>query len=84
MKTKTEIRETLKKGMDYEEAAIRTEATCMVNGGVIRWWWNPTKQIVESFGRGQGWCDQGVSEHDLEDVVDYLWKQRKYILKEVA
>ena len=34
MKTKAEIRETLKKGMDYEEAAIRTEATSMVNGGL--------------------------------------------------
>lgn len=79
MKNKTEIRETLKNGNE-----IRTEATGMVNGGTIRWTWNPRKEIVESYGRGPGWCDQGVSEHELEDAVSYLWKQRRYILKEVA
>jgi hypothetical protein len=84
MKNKNELRETLKEGTDYEDAVIRTEATSMANGGVIRWWYNHAKGIVESFGRGPGWCDQGVSEHDLEDAVDYLWKQRKHILKEVA
>lgn len=81
MKTKNEIRETLKKGTDYDDAAIRMEATGMVNGGVIRWWWNSAKEIVESFGKGPGWCDQGVSEHELEDAISYLWKQRKYIRK---
>ncbi|MCK9185691.1 MAG: hypothetical protein M0Q16_10025 [Candidatus Cloacimonetes bacterium] len=83
IKTKAGIREALMKGEDYDDAMIRMEATSMANGGVIRWWWNPVKEIVESFGRGPGWCDQGVSEHDLEDAVDYLWKQRKYILREV-
>jgi hypothetical protein len=82
MKTKNELRETLKKGTDYEDAMICVEATSMANGGAIRWWWNPVKEIVESFGRGPGWTDQCVSEHELEDAVSYLWKQRKYIRKE--
>lgn len=79
MKNKAEIRETLLNGSE-----IRTEATSMVNGGTIRWNWNARKEVVESYGSGPGWCDQGVSEHDLEDAVSYLWTQRKYILPEVA
>lgn len=84
MKTKAEIRETLKRGTDVETAKIWTEAHCMVNGGVIRWWWNPVTERVESYGRGPGWSDQGVSENDLEEVVSYLWSKRKYIIKGVA
>lgn len=83
MKNKAEIREKLMRTDDYENGII-VEATSMVNGGKIRWWWNPVKEIVESFGRGPGWTDQGVSEHNLDEAVDYLWKQRKYIQKEVA
>lgn len=79
MRNKAAIREALKKGTDYDDAVVRMEATSMVNGGVIRWWWNPTKQVVESFGHGLGWRDQGVSEHELEDAVSYLWTQRKYV-----
>ena len=84
MKTKAAIREALMKSEDYENAKILMEATSMVNGGTIRYWWNPVKEIVESFGRGPNWCDQGTSEHELDEAVDYLWKQRKYIRKEVA
>ena len=82
MKTKNEIREALKSGDDYENAVVRMEATSMVNGGTIRYWWNSAKQIVESFGSGPGWCDQGVSEHEMEEAVSYLWKQRKHVRKE--
>ncbi len=77
MKTKSEIRDALKKG------EVRTEATGVVNGGVIRWSWNAQKEVVESYGSGPGWCDQGISEHGLDEAVSYLWTQRKYILQEV-
>ena len=83
MKNKAEIRETLMRTDDYENG-IRVEATSMVNGGTISWWYDHQKELVMSYGRGQGWCDQGVSEHCLDEAVDYLWKQRKYIQKEVA
>ena len=74
------------KGTNYENARIWTEATSMVNGGTIRWWWNPVSEVVESYGRGPGWSDQGISEHELEDIVSYLWKERRRIknIKEVA
>ena len=82
MKNKAEIRETLLKGgEDYETAPLVKEATSMINGGKIRYWWNPVRKIVESYGSGPGWIDQGVSEHDLEDAVSYLWKERRYVRK---
>lgn len=82
MKNKAEIREILMNGgEDYETASLVKEATSMVNGGKIRYWWNPEKELVESYGSGPGWCDQGVSEHCLDEIVSYLWKERRYVRK---